>query len=448
VHGSGGRFEANIDFQVENFFSSENDYKANTHPQLLANTTTELAKNLFFLDVDAQAGQAILDASGTLSRNNYTNDRNRTDFYSYSVSPYITPHFGAYADASLRYGYDKVIYSEGDISNSETNRVEANIVNGRKFSLLTWGANYSYRDENRDSSSASNVTFEEATGNARFRLTQHFSLVGQGGYTNDDFDTRRDFDNGSYWALGGFWQHSRFYSLEALTGNNLTTATLGLFPTRRTELVVNYRDRDVGTNPGPAWTGRFSHYTRRSSWSARHIEDTITSQQQQLEDQAGFLLIEPITGEPNPNPQPGDVVVVAPLGPTGSLTNEVIERKRSEATVGFNTGKTGLRATIFYEQRRFLSSLEEEDSRGINGSWNWRFAPRTSSILTGRWERTTRDRNINGDSDYWYLQMLIRRQFMTDLAGSLAYRFQRQDSDNDLNDYDENSLIARVTVTF
>jgi len=46
------------------------------------------------------------------------------------------------------------------------------------------------------------------------------------------------------------------------------------------------------------------------------------------------------------------------------------------------------------------------------------------------------------------LQALIRRQFMTDLAGSLAYRFQRQDSDNDLNDYDENSLFAQVTVTF
>jgi uncharacterized protein (PEP-CTERM system associated) len=421
VHGSGGRFEANIDYQMENFFSSENNYNVNTNHQLLANTTTELAKNLFFLDANARAGQAILDASGTLSRNNYTNDRNRTDFYSYSVSPYITPHFGAYADAILRYGYDRVVYSEGDASDSTTNRVEASIVNGRRFSLLSWGANYSYRDESRDSSSASDVTFERANGNARFRLTRYFSVVGQGGYTNDDFDTRDDLDDGSYWALGGFWQHSRFYSLEALTGNNLTTATLGLFPTRRTELVVNYRDRDVGTNPGEVWTGSFSHYTRRSSWSARHIEDTTTSQQQQLEDQDGFLLIDPITGEPNPNPQPGDVVVVAP---------------------------TGLRATIFYEQRRFLTSLEEEDSHGINGSWNWRFAPRTSSILTASWQRSTRDRINSSDSDYWYVQALIRRQIMTDLTGSLAYRFQRQDSDDDLNNYDENSLIARVTATF
>jgi hypothetical protein len=30
----------------------------------------------------------------------------------------------------------------------------------------------------------------------------------------------------------------------------------------------------------------------------------------------------------------------------------------------------------------------------------------------------------------------------------LAYRFERQDSDGGERDYDENSLIARVTATF
>ena len=446
VHGSGGRFNANSDYRMQNFFSSEDDFSPNTSHQLVGNTNTEFAKNLFFLDAGARAGQAILDASDTRSRSNYTDNSNRTDFYGYSLSPYITPHFGSYAQGTLRYGYDRVVYSKGEASDSETNRVDANIVNGRYFSLLSWGGNYSYRKETRDSGSASDVRYEQANGNARFRLTRSFSLTGQAGYTNDDFNSSETRDNGGYWAVGGFWQNSRFYSIEAQKGNNLETATLGLYPTRRTSLVINYRDRDVGTNPGEVWTGTFSHYTRRSSWSASYIEDTTTSQQRQL-GEGGFLLIDPISGEPNPNPQPGDVVVEVPLGPTSSLTNEVEERKRGQATVGLKTGKSGLRSTIFYEERKFLSSLEEEESRGIRGSWNWRFAPRTSSILTASFERT-KDRNDSGDTDNWFVQTLVRRQVRTNLNASLAYRFERQDSDGGDRDYDENSLIARVTATF
>jgi len=446
VRGGGGRFQANIDYLMENFFSSEDNFSPNTNHKLNASTNTELAKNLFFLDAGASAGQAILDNSATLSRDNYTNNSNRSDFITYTISPYLTPHFGAYADATLRYSYNDVLYSKGDASDSTTHRVDANIVNGRRFSLLSWGGNYFYQKEIRDGGSSSDVRFEEANGNARFRLTRYFSLVGEAGWTDDEFDSSEEFDNGSYWALGGFWQHSRFYSLEALTGSNLTRATLGLFPTRRTSLVINYRDRDVGTNPGETWTGTFSHYTRRSSWSAQYLEDTTTSQQRQLEDQGGFLLIDPITGEPNPNPQPGDVVVIAPLGPAASLTDEVEERKRGQGTVGFNTGKSGLRATVFYEQTRFLESLREEESRGINGSWNWRFAPSTSSILSGSWERTTGD--DRDESDYWYIQALVQRQIYTNLNASLSYRHQRQVSDDDDNEYEENSVIARVTATF
>jgi uncharacterized protein (PEP-CTERM system associated) len=451
VNGRGGRFQANIDYRMQNFFSSEDNFSPSTSHQLNANTNTEFARNLFFLDADARAGQAIIDSSGRQSRNNYTNNSNRTDFLSGSISPYLTPHFGTYADATLRYTHDRVLYSKGDASDSRTNRFQADIVNGRRFSLLSWAGNYSYRKESRDSGSASDVTYENASGNARFRLTRYFSLLGQAGWTNDDFQSSEDFDNGTYWAVGGFWQSSRFYSLQALTGNNLTTATLGLFPTRRTEFTINYRDREVGTNPGEVWTFRFSHYTRRSTWSASYTEDTTTSQQRQLEEQEGFLLIDPETGEPNPDPQPGDVVVIAPLGPTTTLSDEVEERKRGQGTVGFNTGKSGLRATVFYEERKFLESLDEEESRGIRGSWNWRFAPRTSSTLTASFERTTNDRDDrdeSGDNDNWYVEASVRHRLATDLNGSLTYRFERQDSDDGRNDYDENSLIARLTATF
>jgi uncharacterized protein (PEP-CTERM system associated) len=216
---------------------------------------------------------------------------------------------------------------------------------------------------------------------------------------------------------------------------------------------VNWRDRKVGLNPGSAWFGTFRHRTRRTTWSARYIEDTTTQQQTQL-DEGGFTFqgVDPLTGDSNPNPQPGDLVVIVPSGPITSLTNEVEERKRGSGSVGMKTGKTGLIFTVFREQRRFLTSLREEDTTGFSSSINRRVAPRTNAVLTGSWQRIEDDdpsgtRNI-GDRDFWYIDAQLRRQIRPRLDGMVGYSFTRQDSDREVDSYDENRLEARITAYF
>ena len=441
IDGRSGRFEASLDYQMQNFISREFSSTVSTSHQLDAKSTTELVDNFFFFDAGARAGQAIINANGTISLSNYNNNRNRTNVATYTLSPYIRPHFSDYADGTLRYSYSDVLYSKSSSSNStngggasdSTNTsVDANLISGRFFKELSWFANYSNRK--RSQNSRADDTFENAGGEARYRITNTFSLVGQGGWINNDYQSRDDINNGTYWAVGGFWQPSRFYSLLALTGKNLTTATLGLYPTRRTELLVTYRNRKIGTNPGKTWSGSFAHRTRRTNWRAGYLEDTTTTQEQELLRQQGSL---------------NNV----PLPPITTLTDEVIERKRAFGSVGVDTGKTGLRMNIFHEQRDFQESGEEETTRGISGSWDWRFAPRTNWILTGSWQRIERDNTIStgtnaADRDFWYIQPQIRRQIRTYLDGSLAYRFVRQDSDDDRNNYDENSVIARITAYF
>jgi len=450
ISGRGARVEAELDYQMQNFLYLSNTDASSISQQLNANATAEVTRGFFFVDARSRIGQAIVDADRTISGNNANNAGNQTDFYAYGVSPYIRPHFGGYANGELRYSLDHVRYDDS-VSNSVENRIDANLVSGRKFGPLSWFANYTFDDINR--SKATNERFQNADGETRYFVSRKFSLVAQAGWSDNDFSTSEEIENGSYWAAGGFWQPSRYYSLEALTGDNLTTATVGLYPGRRTSLVVTWRDRDVGLNPGEAWSGTFRHRTRRTTWSASYTEDTTTQQQTQLEEGGfTFLGVDPLTGETFPNPQPGDLTVIDPIGPITSLTNEVEERKRASGSVGMRTGKTGLIFTVFRTQRRFLTSLREEDTTGFSSSIDRRVAPRTNAILSGSWQRIENDdpesNGNNRDSDFWYIDVQLRRQIRPRLDGMVGYSFTRQDSNRDGDSYDENRIEARITAYF
>ena len=293
-------------------------------------------------------------------------------------------------------------------------------------------------------------TYKNTAGEARYALSKSFSLVGQAGYSDNNYQTSDQIENGSYWALGGNWRPSRFYSLQALTGKNLTTATIGLYPTRRTSLLVTYSDRGVGLNNGKSWDGSFSHHTRRTNWNARYHEEITTQQQLTSQTDVIFLGIDPITGEVNPNPQPGDLVVGLPTEVT-SLTNEVIKRKRASGSFGMKTGKSGLLFTVWDEKREGQETLNDETTRGISGTWNHRLAPRTNSVLTASWQRISgslNNNNNNNDEDLWYLQAQLVRRIAPRTQGSLELRHTVQSSGNDQSDYTENLIFARVTKTF
>jgi uncharacterized protein (PEP-CTERM system associated) len=443
VHGQGGRLKVDLDYQLQNTIFLDNSDANGSFHQLSADATAELAKNLFFVDASSSMGQAIIDADKAFSVDNLNAAGNRTDFVTYTLSPYILPHFGGYADASLRYTYSQVSYDQG-ASDGEQNRFNAGIVSGRKFGPLSWSANYDFADVQRDNSS--DEQFENTDASARYRITDQFGLLGQAGYASNDFQSTQVIENGSYWALGAYLQPSRYYSIEATKGDRLETAALGLYPTRRTSLLINYRDREVGLNPGAVWSGSLQHRTRRTTWSANYLEDTTTEQQLRFVADTLFLGIDPLTGDVNTNPQPGDLVVELPIDPVFSITDEVIERKRASGSVGMKTGRSGLLFNVFDERRTRLTSLTEQQTRGGSGSWNWRFAPRTNSLLTASWQRLT-DQDKT-ERDFWYLQAKLVRKILPRLNGLVEYRFTRQDDDVDTEDYDENRVMARITAYF
>ena len=453
IRGEGGRLSADIDYEMQNLiFLNETDATGSNH-QLDGRGNAELLRDLFFVDARAGIGQSLVSANRTISNNNINNNSNRTDYYAYSLSPYLQNDFAGWAEGEFRYTYGEVKYVEDTVDDETENSYDARMISGRKFGPLSWTAtaNHTTLDYSRSEGEArDDEEFRNAELNARYRISSLFSLIGTAGDADNDYNTTDEIENGSYWAVGGFIQPSRYYSFEAQKGNNLKTATANVYPTRRTALTVTYRDREVGLNPGEVWSGTFNHYTRRTNWQARYFEDT-TTQQQEILTRGGLtsIGIDPVTGEANSNPQPGDLIVEVPLESTFSLTNEVFERKRGEGTFGMRGGKTGLRFTIFEERREYQVSGREERVRGISGSINRRLAPRTNGILSGAYTRNLDDtRDSDFEDVYTFLRAEASREISRKATGSVAYQFQMQDSNDNNRDYTENSLEARLTVFF
>jgi uncharacterized protein (PEP-CTERM system associated) len=448
IHGGGARVTADIDYQLQSLFFLRTKGADNIYNQLDARGNVELAKDTLFLDAWGNITQVLVNATDTISRNAVNASTNRTNSYSWSLSPYLQSHFGGYADGVFRYGYSQTRYGEG-ASNATINSFDVGLVSGRRgLSELSWIADYNYTDQQRDTTS--DAVFENGEAQARYRITNRFGLIGTVGFANNDFETSRNNVNGGYWSAGGFWQPNRYLSLEAQKGTNLESAAIGLYPISRTSLLASYRNRTVGLNPGPTWQGSFNHYTRRTTWSASYSESTTTQQLQTVEGGGTvFLSIDPITGEVNPDPQPGDLTVEVPQAPVESLTNEVTEQKTARATFGMKLGKTSMRLNVFNIQRTFLTTLSEENTKGLSSSLNRRIAPRTDSTLSGTWQRinNTNDTGEESERDFWFVQGQLSRQLRRKLSASVAYTFTQQESDNGTN-YSENRIKASLTAVF
>ena len=445
LRGDGARVSAILDYQLQNVFFLENSDANGSYHQLNTAGTVEVSEGLFFVDASARAGQAVIDANSSISVGNINSSVNRADFLSYTVSPYLQSHFVGTADGALRYTYSDVLYNSNAVSDATIQTVDANLASGRNFKQASWYANYYYSQQDRDS--ASDLVFENFSSEARHGLNNSFSLVGQAGYQNNHNVSNRNV-NGPYWAVGGNYHPSRFYSLEALTGKNLTTATIGLFPTVRTSFLANYRDSSVGTNPGPKWTWSFNHYTRRTTWNARYFEETTTTQQLTTQTDVNIFGVDPITGEVNANPQPGDLTVEIPTE-INSLTDEVFERKRGSGSFGMKTGKSSLLFTVWDERREGLDSGTVEKTRGITGTWNRRLAPRTNSLLTAYWQR--RNDDLSGDDEetiFWFIRTSLVHRLTPRTRGTVEYRYTKQEAEEGRrSNYTENRIFARLIMT-
>ena len=435
AHAKGRRGELDLAYRMQNLLYVNNSQANTTYHQLVANTTAELVREVLFIDADGSYGQAPISQEGAVGFDNLAVTENRTNVGTYSISPYLLKQFGRFASAELRYTYEKVEYSEdtASVADSDGHRIFAQLGSSRTSQRLTpgyrpnqvspsrqystpldWSLIYQ-RDESNNRDGA-DTKFEETVLQLHYRLGAETALRADLGYEDNEYERSPDSEEpkGLFWSVGMVWNPSRRTSLEATTGERFY---------------------------GQHYDLAFRHQTRRTTVEVLYLEETINPSGALLE--SPFSLVGDELGSPVPDPSGELQPVEVPLP---SIGTEVYLRKRLTANISKSTAKSIFRMEVFNEERDYQATGDEERVYGGNAVWDWRLAPRTSSMLRGDWQR---QELRNGEEDeLWQISLRVTRKVRANVDGFLEYRHVRQQSTEAENEYRQNSIAAGVRIQF
>ncbi len=462
IIGRSARSTLNLNYRMQNLYNASGNNGIKTSNQLQYNSHNTFIQNKLFLDSHSTLSQQNISIN-QIANDNISGSGNGTTVSTFGMSPYWTPHFGDYANGTLRLNFDTITTNKGASSNSPGSSVNTisdtinvseiiQLNSGTEFQRVNWHLSHNNTDNYRVNSS--DVKFQNTDAIIRFYINNHFNILTRGGYSKNTFQsTTNTNENGFSYAVGGQWKPSQYFNIEVGGGNN-SYVTVGISPMQRLNWNTTFRKNSIGLNSGKTWQTALNYRTRQSNWALTHDNDTTTTQeilqQQQvftIQDSSGNTVIDPVTSQ---------AVQRAINLPT--LTDEVIVRKKWNFSASFNTGKTTLGANAYNEDRTFQLTGTSQIVRGLGATWNWQFASKTSAYVRPLWQQT--DKGMNAKDNRYDLLVGISRSINSHINCNLEFRHVDQSSDNsgntnafqplgsNTNNYQENRATASLFMRY
>jgi uncharacterized protein (PEP-CTERM system associated) len=442
--GTGPRLKLNANYVMQNIVYAEESNQNTMNHMLSAIANAELVDNLFFLDGRAAISQQNISLLGPQAADNVNITGNRTEVQTYSVSPYLRHRFGNYASTEIRYTHDEVSTGGSGLANSQADRIQLSLNSGSAFKTLGWGLNYSTaKTSYGNTASTPALDTEVITGNLSYPITPKFRLTATGGYEESNYNSIGQKPDGSFWSAGFSWAPSTMTSIDGSAGRRYFGDTYSLAA---------------------------SHRTRLTTWSLGYSEDITSTRDQFLFpatiDTASFL--KPLLDNPALTPiQKQNINTFIQLYPTlaestNFLTNRLFLQKRLQASVAVTGAKNTLVLSLFRTTRDAQTSQTQDSTlfgssalalsdstKQVGGSafWNWRIGPLTSVNISVGYTRNSSPSLDRTDNDKT-IRLSLTRQFQPNLYGSIELRRMQRDSSQSGSDYNENALIATLSMRF
>jgi len=449
----------NLNYRLQGLYNAGGSEDVDINHQLQMNSLYQAVRNTLFLQTSSSISQQNISNS-YIATDNISGNRDRTTVTNFNISPYWTPYFGQYASGLVRLGYQTTSFENttdtidttNQISDSENVSKQARLSSGSKFNKVSWSLNYSSQDQNRNS--GDDVQFEQYQGDIRYFINTKFSVFGQAGYENNDYQTTNNsINNGFFYTFGGRWNPSRWYSLEAGYGNN-KHISVSFNPSYNLVGNITYRNKDVGLNTGDSWDANINYRAKQANIGFIYSQETTTVQQI-LTRQLDFNVFDPTSGNILIDPKTGlpyEISINIPI-----LVDDVIINKRANLTFGYETGKSFYNFSLYNTRRSYELSPQDDNVYGASASWRWQIESRLDFYLRPTWQYSDIS-NTGGDANSsntrYDVALGLTRAVPINLGRplimntGLELRHITQSSDLSTNDFTENRATANFAVRF
>ncbi len=413
VSNLNSRYQFDIEYALENlYFWNDNDRNDSFH-QLDAVADLEVLKERFFIDANANSSQALIDPEQTFATSTIESTGNVTDQFIWRISPYWVENLGSFAISTFRFGYSVVDVDEERADGALVNTRDDSERTERSASLrsfdpedrLVWQLGYRKDKVNFDDNPT--VEAERYQLDLDWRISRSITLLGVGGYEDNDFastlDDRGDLD-GDFWETGIRYQVSPRNQLEARYGE------------------------------------RFFGNTRLFSWN--YVGRRLDMQLQYNEELTTDNLEQEFRGIDEPPVELDDIET-----DLGRRDFEAFESDRFDALITYELSKSVFTLVMFDEDQKFQQSQLEDESRGVEFNWDWRFRPRTTFLFEFLWDEE-KFQNIGApevENDTYEISFGLDYEISPRLTFNTIYAYSEQESDDNVNEFEANEVSVGLT---
>ncbi|CAN0510423.1 unnamed protein product, partial [Laminaria digitata] len=201
VSGSGGRLSLNLAFSHNQFFSRLGESDDTSTNTLTANGRAEVWDRVAFIDMTSSISREVVDPAQANTGTDLGNDNNRTTVQTVSIQPFFLHHFGNWLDTESRSTFDLTRTEDDSISNTRSIGSTVSVTSGRRFSVFTFGGNFSRQRETRENDAPRSITTTLNT-NQRLQISRKFSVITSVGWESIDDPTLNDEPEGIIWEVG------------------------------------------------------------------------------------------------------------------------------------------------------------------------------------------------------------------------------------------------------
>ena len=416
------RFDGRLSSNVDLGFNSD-DSGLFVDGQLIATSTTELARDRLYFDLDASVDRTVLDSRDSESASEFV-PTNQDTVITLTASPLLIHNLGRLAESRWRYRISPVFVPDGrstdsggsssNSSDSLTHSISNQLIGAERFQRLDWSlesrAGQVLRRDEED------IDFADIRLGLSYWLWRDFSLLGDIGYvyrTADDDDDNDEL-NGIAWNLGFEWQFA-------------TDAFLGASFGQRDEDEVF--DANLRFQIGPRTSIQAGYRDERSTDQERFIRG-IT--EVAVDDSGNF--IDPITGLPF---DPNDPVI--------SFNDNTTRTRSLQAALRY----AGALNTLLLSGRasRETGTNDDEDRYNLAFSWSRSLTDDLNFFSRFSYEREEFSADDREDDSFLVIGALSYR--VTDeVSARLQYSFKDQQSNDRDEDFTENTVSLGFTVRF